>query len=210
MYTLCSLSFPVCFLSGRADVVPDTLYHYYEKSRGPLRSISELSQQEFTALMHEIGAQGTPENRFDEAWKRDFYLHFRPYLERTIKARFEAKGGRPRIDAPRYFTLGPSTWFLDWYKEPEALAIPLAAIPEDLVSFTFPDSMMSYLIFEDRFEPFAKFKMPYHGEVFLRHELAGLIDSYGLPDESDPRNIEHGNRIIEAQVWDLELLKTLV
>lgn len=184
-------------------MIPDKIYHYYEKSRGPLRSMSELSTAEFAALMDELSTQDTPENRFDESWKRDFYIQFRPYVERTIRDRFVEKGGQPQIDAPRYFTLGPTTWFLDWYKDPQVIELPLNNVPDEAISFTFPDSMMSYLIAEDRYEPFAKFKMPYHGEVFRLSEIVEVIAQYGMPDERDPANIEHGNRIIEAQVWDL-------
>ena len=53
---------------------------------------------------------------------------------------------------------------------------------------------------------FAQFKMPYHGDVFRLSELADLISTYGLPDEDDPENQTYGNRIIEAQVWDLSPL----
>jgi hypothetical protein len=67
--------------------------------------------------------------------------------------------------------------------------------------------MMSLLIAEDRFESFAKFKQPYHGEVFRLEELEDLVSEYGFPDESDPNNIEYGNPIIEAQIWDYSLLE---
>lgn len=188
-------------------MLPDTLYHYYEAERGPFRSMSELSREEFVALMDELSTQQTPENRFDEGWKRDFYREFRPYVERVIRERFIEKGGRPTLVAPRYLTLGPTAWFLDWYKQPKMVAVPLDAVPDSVLSFTYPDSMMSYLLAEDRFEPFAKFKQPYHGDVYTRTEIEYVVRDYGLPDEHDPVNIEHGNRIIEAQVWDLEPLQ---
>ena len=188
-------------------MLPDTLYHYYEKTRFPFLSISELKQDEFSALMGEFSKLEIADNRFDEKWKRDFYLDFRPYVEKIIHDRFVRKGGQPQIETPRYMTLGPTTWFLDWYEDPGTISIPLSSIPTDKVSFTYPDSMMSYLIAEDRFEPFAKFRKPYHGEVFTLDEIEGVIEEHGMPDEEDPNNIEHGNRIIEAQIWDLEILQ---
>ena len=78
-------------------------------------------------------------------------------------------------------TLGPTQWFLDWYEEPKTIEIPLAAIPSTSISFTYPDSMMSLLIAEDRFEPFARFKQPYHGEVFRLEELGTSSLSMGSP-----------------------------
>ena len=187
--------------------IPETLHYYYESSRQPFLSISELPDTEFAGLMNEFGNLDTPENRFDEDWKRDFYLFFRPYTENKIRERFIAKGGKPTLQSPRYFSLGPTKWFLDWYENPALIQVALEDIPSDLISFTYPDSMMSLLIAEDRFEPFMKFKQPYHGEVFRLDELPELIDTYGFPDEDDPDNQEYGNRIIEAQVWDIELLE---
>ena len=153
--------------------------------------------------MEEFSQLNTAESRFDEEWKRDFYLQFRPYVERVIYDRFLEKGGKPQLRAPRYMTLGPTSWFSNWYENPEVISIPLDAIPHDVISFTYPDSMMSYLIAEDRFEPFSKFKMPYHGDIYRLNEIAEVVAEYGMPDEEDPDNIEHGNRIIEAQIWDL-------
>ena len=187
--------------------VPDRLFYYYESTRPPFLSISELNRSDFSHLMEEFSKNDTVESRFDEAWKRDFYLDFRPYTESVIRERFIQKGGRPKLTKPRYLALGRCDWFLDWYKNPAFLDIPLSDIPEDQVSFTYPDSMMSLLIAEDRFEPFRKFKQPYHGQVYRLDELPALIDEFGLPDPEDPINQEYGNRLIEAQVWDLELLQ---
>ena len=188
-------------------MLPKFLYHYYERRRTPFLSMSELRPDAFTELMEDLANSGTPENRFDELEKRNFYRFFRPYVEDKIYHQFIEKGGQPQIAKPRYTTLGPTKWFLDWYQDPAVVEIPLDDIPASAISFTYPDSMMSYLLAEDRFEPFAKFKMPYHGHVFTLDELPGLIDQYGMPDENDPSNIEHGNRIIEAQIWDMAPLQ---
>jgi hypothetical protein len=190
--------------------LPKSLFHYYEGSRKPFLSISELEPSKFSELMDEFSRLELPESRFDEKWKRDFYLFFRPYTEQKIREKFIDKGGKPKLKAPRYTTLGPVTWFNNWYEQPEVIEIPLLEIPSDSISFTYPDSMMSLLIAEDRFEPFAKFKQPYHGEVFRLEELEEMVTAYGFPDESDPKNLEYGNRIIEAQIWDLSLLDPYV
>lgn len=188
---------------------PTTIHHYYERSKGPYRSLSELADTEFKDLMEELGSVDTVENRFDETWKRDFYQPFRLYVEENIRNSFQDKGGKPTDAYPRYFTLGPASWFHNWYLDTQEEVVSLSNVPEDQISFTFPDSMMSFLIAEDRFEPFAKFKQPYHGQVFTLREIRELVLKLGFPDESDPRNLEYGNRIIEAQVWDLELLMSL-
>lgn len=188
--------------------VPTSLFHYYESSRAPFLSISELDSESFRNMMDEFATLELSESRFDEDWKRDFYLFFRPYTENFFREKFIAKGGKPKLKAPRYATLGAATWFNRWYLEPAEIEIPLARIPAESISFTYPDSMMSLLIAEDRFEPFAQFKQPCHGELYLLEELPELIRRYGLPDEEDPRNLEYGNRIIEAQIWDLDPLQS--
>jgi len=187
--------------------IPQSLFYYYESSRKPFLSISELPSTEFSRLMDEFSRNETPESRFDEKWKRDFYPEFRHYTERNIRERFVQKGGKPELQAPRYLSLGPCPWFLDWYMNPAVLEIPLDCVPSKAISFTYPDSMMSLLIAEDRFEPFRKYKQPYHGEVYRLEELSVLIEQYGFPDGDDPTNQEYGNRLIEAQVWDLSVLE---
>lgn len=186
--------------------IPKFLYHYYESTRAPFLSMSELLASEFSKIMDEFSKNDTTENGFDLDWKRDFYKMFRPYTESFIRGKFIEKGGQPKLKAPRYLSLGPCPWFMNWYKNPAEIKIPLDDIPSDSISFTYPDSMMSLLIAEDRFEPFAKFKQPYHGRVYRLEELANPIEQYGMPDQDDPINQEYGNRLVEAQVWDLNLL----
>ena len=190
--------------------IPNSLFHYYEKSRQPFLSISETADTQFTEIMDGLSKLPTPENRFDTEDKRNFYLFFRRYTENAIHRQFIAKGGKPILEAPRYMTLGSVSWFMDWYEDPGTLEIPLDAFDESSISFTYPDSMMSMLLAEERYEPFRKYKMPYHGQVYLRSELPQLIAEYGMPDETDEQNIEYGNRIIEAQIWDLEPLSKYI
>jgi len=188
-------------------MIPKSLYHYHEKSRAPFLSISETGTRQFVEIMNEVGRSPIRDNRFDTQEKRDFYHFFRIYTEKKIRSEFIGKGGQPKLKAPRYMTLGPTNWFSDWYEEAEVIEIPLSEFDESYISFTYPDSMMSMLIAENRYEPFAKFKRPYHGKVFMLSELVQLVEEYGFPNEEDAENLEHGNRIIEAQIWDLAVIE---
>lgn len=183
--------------------LPSSLFYYYEASRPPFESLSEQNPDVFNEVMDDLSTSGVKDNRFDEDWKRDFYRTYRPYTEKTFRALFIDKGGKPELIHPRYMSLGPVNWFYEWYRETKVIEIPLSAFAEEHLSFTYPDSMMSLLIAEDRYPPFQQFKQPYHGKLYRLSELEDLVATYGVPDETDPRNLEYGNRLIEAQIWDL-------
>ena len=78
--------------------LPPSLFYYYEAAREPFLSISELEPDGFAETsMDEFAELEIAENRFDEKWKRDFYLFFRPYTEQKTRERFLAKGGKPTL-----------------------------------------------------------------------------------------------------------------
>ena len=181
--------------------LPTHLYHYYEASGAPFRSLSDLSDAQFNQHMETIANQTMVVNRFATPELRATYLRFRRYTERVIRARFISKGGNPELDAPRYLTLGPSRWFDDWYEQPREISIELATLDPAYVSFTYPDSMTSLLMAEDRFEPYRPYKQPHHGQVFTLAELTALVARIGLPDPNDATNQRYGNLIVEAQLW---------
>lgn len=187
--------------------IPENLYHYHEGSRLPFLSISETTTSQFTEIMNKVGRSSISDNRFDSQAKRDFYQYFRLYTEEKMRRKFIEKGGLPTLKAPRYMTVGPTNWFYDWYEDTKVIEIPLSEFSESHISFTYPDSMMSMLLAEDRYPPFAKYKQPYHGKLFVRSELEQLVEEYGFPDEGDAENLEHGNRIIEVQVWDSSVIE---
>lgn len=79
--------------------------------------------------------------------------------------------------------------------------MPLRALPADVVTFTFPDSMASLPIGtrdEHRQE-----RRLYHGRVFSLSEIKEVIDEFGMPDTSwmaDHRR--RFDRYVEVQAWD--------
>jgi hypothetical protein len=54
------------------------------------------------------------------------YLTVRRALEERVRRLFVAQGGRSVRERPHYFTLGPCPWLLEWYREGQALRVPLA------------------------------------------------------------------------------------
>ena len=192
-------------------MIPTYLYHYYEKSREPFLSISESDETDFKRIMNQIGQLPIEINRFKNAEQREFYYVFRNYTEKKIRSMFIEKGGKPSLEFPRYMTLGSAKWVYEMYYEKLGIIeIPLEEFDDTAISFTYSDSMLSMFIAEDRSEPFKKFKKPYHGKVFTKPELGNVIEKYGLPDETDRNNINYGNYIIEAQIWDLEVIEKYI
>ena len=130
---------------------------------------------------------------------------------------FVEKGGKPSLEFPRYMTLGPTNLFFFWYEETGIIEIPLEEFDDTVISFTYPDSMMTLMLAENQYEALSlfkvadieKYKRAHHGKVFTKSELQSVIEKYGLPDKSQQKN-NPGNRMIEAQIWDLEVIKKYV
>ncbi|MBI4765250.1 MAG: hypothetical protein HY787_11670 [Deltaproteobacteria bacterium] len=199
-------------------MIPSRLYHYFEKSREPFLSITETPEINARVIVDKIGQSPIRFNRFDTPQKREFYSFFRNYTEKKIKTMFVEKGGKPSLEFPRYMTLGPANIFYYWYEETGIIEIPLEEFDEEVISFTYPDSMMTLMLAENQYEALSlfhiskieRYKRPHHGKVFTKSELQNVIKKYGLPDKSDPQKNHPGNRMIEAQIWDLEVIERYV
>ena len=174
--------------------LPDFLCHYYEAADGPLRSLSDLPDEQAGEILRRIRNQG---DRF-ASQRSDDYLAVRRGLEAQVRDLFIAKGGRPKRMRPHYFVLGECAWLKTWYPHGCELRIPLAVFPEDCVSFTYGDTFpaMRY--------PDGK---PYRGQVYTRAELPALVAQYGLPQVWNGEGKLGPDRYIEAQVWDDEPLQ---
>ena len=138
------------------------------------------------------------------------YMTFRRKVEANLRENFIRKGGVPIDQYPIYLMLGRPKWTIDvadvvTVETTEEIVVPLNAIDESQVSFTYPDSMVSAFILGqshlDYFEP------EYHGKVFTLEEITAIVKEKGLPGEGwetkMPRHLAH---YIEAQVWDRQML----
>jgi len=70
--------------------------------------------------------------------------------------------------------------------------------------------MLSMLLSEDSYEAYKQYKLACHGKVFLKSELESVIEKYGLPKQSIHEEFQPGRYIIEAQIWDLEVINKYV
>jgi hypothetical protein len=85
------------------------------------------------------------------------------------------------------------------------ILIPLSLFRECDLSFTYPDSMVSFMLAQ---RPEADYYLPeYHGKVFTLSEIRSLVEAHGLPGERWGTNLPgHLANYIEAQVWNREPL----
>ena len=183
----------------------DYLTHYYIQGTPPFRSLSALPDDEALELMTALYDETPFGVRFKDPLQ---YLQQRRRTERWVRSEFMAKGGQPQEPYPIYMALGSSPWLVraapDTSNHGE-IRIPLAVFQEGDVSFTYPDSMVSHWFGTEK--PIEYYQSEYHGRVFTRSEILGIIIARGLPEESwEPRLPDHLPPYIEAQVWNREPL----
>jgi hypothetical protein len=170
-------------------MLPTHLCHYYDCTRGPFRSLSDLPADEAEAVLENIRRRGAG---FASQRSAD-YLTIRRGLESRVRTLFIAKGGQPQRPTPHYMILGQCAWVQSWYATGCELCIPLAAFAPQHVSFTYGDTFPAMRYGDGK---------PYRGQVYTLAELPELIDQFGLPQVWNADGQHGPDRYIEAQVWD--------
>ncbi|MGF1593539.1 MAG: hypothetical protein ACFCUW_09680 [Kiloniellaceae bacterium] len=173
--------------------MPAVITHNYHPARGALQNLCCLPRGEAEAILSEIRAAGLARLRQD-------YLERRLETERWLLGECTRKLGPPHLAHPLYFFLGDFADGLDPAR-PASLVMPLAVLPPDVVTFTYPDSMASLPLGKERGD--SGDRKPYHGQVFTLAEIKDVVAAYGLPGDrwkTDPPLCY--DRFIEVQVWD--------
>lgn len=129
------------------------------------------------------------------------YIELRTKLESRMRELFILKGGKPERNDPFYFTLGKCDWLKSWYVNPGVVKIPLSDIDPDKISFTYPDSMVSFQLHDN--PKLKTYRKESNGKLFLTDELKALIEANGLPSEEKSMAKERfkHDKYIEAQIW---------
>ena len=188
---------------------PIFITHYYKKGTKPIRSLSNLPDSVALALMRELSDETVFGERFQHP---EQYLQNRRQSEAWLREGFILKGGKPILDCPIYFVLGTSRWLeenapdKDLHRE---IRVNLDAFDEGDVSFTYPDSMISFWLGKDK--PADLYLPEFHGKVFTRKEILAIVDRMGDPEKDWDCNLPPTLApYIEAQVWNMyPLLKYL-
>jgi hypothetical protein len=185
---------------------PTYITHYYRRGTPPFQSLSSLPEDQALGLMRLL-ADDTPFGaRFKDPER---YLQNRRTSEAWVRSEFIRIGGRPQLDYPIYFVLGESQWLVKNAPDRslhQAIQISLTAFDEGDLSFTYPDSMISFWLGHD---PTSVLYLPeFHGKVFTRREILALVDRMGDPEGGWGRNLPPELApYIEAQVWNFDQLK---
>jgi hypothetical protein len=176
------------------------LTHYYHKEELPFRSLSVLNREEALTIMIQLQTkEGTVYRRFKEPSK---YLEARITTEKWLKEEFIIKGGDPKSLFPLYMVIENSTWIEEGYNgQSKKIQIPVSEFDSKEISFTYPDSMVSYWLKDKKQEPF--YQPEYHGQVFRLDEIHHLLKRFGLPvTEWKLEETRKYDIFIEAQIWN--------
>ncbi len=158
-----------CFVKigprAAAVIIPDFITHYYVGR--PFRSLTELAQEDCWRVLEEMGPQESLPRRL----RSDFYFAQRRRYEQLMRQQFIAKGGQPSRRVPHYAILGESEI---WARiRPSAIRIPLAELPESVISFTYTDSFANYVDQDLDGKPIPR--KPQYETLYLRDELLPLF-----------------------------------
>ena len=167
------------------------LYHYYEESIGPFRSISDLPDEKAEEILTNIR---TEKPDIFIAKRPDDYLKKRRHFEALLKEEFEKKGGVIERDTPHYLVVEAVPFFEKWYEHPACIKIDTADIDVRTLSFTYGDS-------HPTFSGKIKDGKEYRNRLYTFDEIPEIIDRYGLPQiwNSD---FKYGPECyIEVQMW---------
>jgi hypothetical protein len=179
------------------------LNHYYHQNDRPFQSLSALTDRAALAVIANLQQrQGSVYRRFKDP---DNYLKLRRETEQWLRTEFINKGGKPVASYPQYFTLGRAAWIeLGYAGNFDRIQIPLTVFHAEQISFTYPDSMVSYWLQSQSDREY--YQPEYHGRVFSLDEITEIIDRFGIPDrEWQDRSERKYDLFIEAQVWSDDL-----
>lgn len=186
----------------------DFLIHYYRTGTEPFHSLSALPDAKAIEIMRSLYVEGSV------IWERfkdpAGYLQMRREIEAWLRREFIRLGGEPQEPYPIYMVLGRSKW-VERMADAATLAttseiqVPLSILSERDVSFTYPDSMVTYFL-ELRKDP-ETYQAGYHGRVFTLSEMRRIVEQKGLPEEGwETRTAAEVAHYVEAQVWNREVL----
>ncbi|MDQ6418009.1 hypothetical protein RB620_01035 [Paenibacillus sp. LHD-117] len=175
--------------------------HYYKSV--PFRSLSALTKSEALKLMRELFDDTPFFERFKEP---DRYWENRMDAENWLRSKFIEKGGKPKEIYPYYSVFGSSDWIENFSLsagiEIEKIQIPISIFDEGDLSFTLPDSMVSYWIGRDK--PEAYYHPSYHGQVFTLADVRTII-TVELMSNLESMHPAGTIPYVEAQIWNHEI-----
>ena len=194
-----------------ASAIPTFVTHYHLADKRPFLNLSDLAESELAHVMQDLERR-----RAASGLKRVFgprYMHLRRLTEARLYELFRQAGGMPGCKTPHYFVLGSSEWYRGLAPDTREVVLPLADLPTEVTSFTYPDSFTA-MAFGPQFglplQP-----RPYHNHVFRLPQLKEVVAQHGLPADGAVEGYEgYAHRpfekYIEVQVWSDEPIRSLL
>lgn len=181
------------------------LYHYFEKERGPFRSLSDLSDEKIKEILEysRIEDKESGKGTLLGSVYSDDNINVRRRQEYMTRVTFMEKGGNPIRQFPYYAVLAKENdpTYIEGlkgrYKDGECVLIPVKAFDMTFVSFTYGDQCET--VNPAEYENFLA--KVYRPPVYTYDEIINVIAERGwIPytgDDGWPRPW-----YIEAQVWN--------
>jgi hypothetical protein len=181
--------------------VPQFITHYHLADKPPFLNLCDLSETDLAEVLADLTRR-----RESAGLKRVFgprYMRLRRLTEEKMYRLFVEVGGQPKRLSPHYFVLGSSKWYEGLSPDMRQVVLPLAGLPTEVASFTFPDSFTAMGLVKDfglAYEP-----RPYHERVYRMEELKQVVAEFGQPadDEDEYTGYERRpfEKYIEVQIW---------
>ena len=172
------------------------LYHYYDRTTGPFRNLSDLNPAKAQQVLDDI--RRTKPGSFCSK-RQESYIKDRLYYERVLREEFLKKGGRAERTAPHYMVVGECPWLSSWYEDPEFIKIPAEEFDLNTISFTYGDS---HPTFSDKVNDGKE----YRKKLYLYDEILEIIDKYGLPQDWNADGRYGPERYVEVHIWSDETI----
>lgn len=172
------------------------LYHYYDRTIGAFKNLSDISVEEAKAVLDDIRCK-RPSSQ--PAQRHDKYVEYRRNCESILRSEFIKKGGIITRNAPHYMTVEHSPWLSTWFENCDFIKIPINDFDLRTISFTYGDSMPT-------FSPSINDGKEYRMKLYTYNEILEIIDKYGLPQEWNDDGKYGPERYIEAHIWSDETI----
>ena len=172
------------------------LYHYFDKTIGPFKNLSDLPIDEANRILKEIA--GVKPN-VQCANRNADYMQARLYYEGILRNEFQMKGGFICRQVPHYMVVEHSPWLSTWYENSSYVKIPIEEFDIRTISFTYGDS---HPTFSDRVNDGKE----YRKKLYTYDEILEVIEKYGLPQAWNDDGKYGPERYIEAHIWSDDVI----
>lgn len=173
------------------------LYHYYDKSIGPFKNLSDISIEEANKVLRDI-ANTKPDVQC--AKRQENYMQMRHYYEDILRNEFTKKGGVISRKSPHYMVVEHSPWLSTWFDNSAFIKIPIEEFDLRTISFTYGDS---HPTFSERVNDGKE----YRKRLYTYDEILEVIKKYGLPQDWNDDGKYGPERYIEAHIWSDEIIR---